>query len=144
MRYRKLDANGDYVLGLPNQFWVDQPEGVAQAISTRLKLWQGEWFLDNTVGTPWLQSITGKNTGGLYDLALQQVILDTPGVAAITQYSSNLDHPSRVLTVTVTVITNFGAMVTVVVPFNPYIFAVDDQGRYGVTDSGQRIVAVNN
>jgi hypothetical protein len=54
MRYRKLDANGDYTFGGgSNDFLVNTPETVAQAVMTRLNLLQGEWFLDTTAGMPW-------------------------------------------------------------------------------------------
>ena len=47
MRYRKLDANGDYSFGqaAPN-FWHDVPDAVAQLVVTRFAMWQGEWWLD--------------------------------------------------------------------------------------------------
>ena len=42
MRYRPLDANGDYTVGIP--FLVNSPACVGQAVLTRLKLFLGEWF----------------------------------------------------------------------------------------------------
>jgi hypothetical protein len=95
MRYRQLDGNGDYTVGLP--FFVNSPQCVAQAISTRLKLWQGEWFLDSTAGTPWRQSILGRSVNP--DAFIKQAILGTQGVTAITSYVSALNSAARVLTV---------------------------------------------
>jgi hypothetical protein len=95
MRYRQLDANGDYTIGLP--FFFNTPAGVAQAISTRLKLWQGEWFLDSTAGTPWHQSILGRSVNP--DAFIKQAILGTTGVTAIVSYASSLNRSSRTLTV---------------------------------------------
>jgi hypothetical protein len=123
MRYRKLDTNGDYVIGHgPNEFWVDVADGVAQSIDTRLGLWVGEWFLDLTAGTPWLGQILGSGTRGTRDLAIQSRILGSPGVTGITDYSStestttrNLDVSGRVDTIygPVTVTTVAGAGTTV-------------------------------
>lgn len=108
MRYRKLDANGDYVFGGQQaDFYVNSPEAVAQAVQTRLRLWQGEWFLDTTAGTPWNQ-VLGKYTGGTYDTVIRQRILGTQGVQAITDYSSTLDSEARVLTVSATISTIYG------------------------------------
>ena len=95
MRYRQLDANGDYTVGLP--FFFNSPRGVAQAIRTRLKLWQNEWFLDSTAGTPWRQSILGRSQNP--DAFITQEILGTDGVTALVSYSSSLNRPTRVLTV---------------------------------------------
>lgn len=43
MRYRREDENGDYTFGRGDSgFFVDCPEAVAQAVKTRLQLWQGQ------------------------------------------------------------------------------------------------------
>src|SRR5512138_1652145 len=110
MRYRKLDANGDYTLGSGSDFLRDSPEAVAQAIKTRLALWAGEWFLDITDGTPWKESILGKRVNGKNpDAAIKQRILGTQGVTEITSYSSSFDGNTRALTVTATISTQYGA-----------------------------------
>ena len=63
MIYRQLDDNGDYTFGsgLAN-YYHNTPDGVAQAVQTRLKLWSGEWFLDITDGVPFMGGILGKYT----------------------------------------------------------------------------------
>ncbi|WAL80948.1 hypothetical protein OYT13_13790 [Pandoraea sp. XJJ-1] len=107
MRYRKEDADGDYVLGGTAAFLVDSPEAVAQAVGTRLQLIQGEWFLDTTAGMPWEQ-VLGKNTQGTADSAIRQCILGTQGVVEITEYSSSLDEDTRALAVVATITTIYG------------------------------------
>lgn len=89
MRYRKLDANGDYSFGRGQaDFWIDQPEAVAQSVKTRLKLWQNEWFLDLSEGTPYATEVLGRYTGNTRDPALRARILTTAGVTALVSYSS--------------------------------------------------------
>ena len=57
MRYRKLDAAGDMTFGNGiGAFYVDIPEAPAQAVMTRLRMEQGEWFLDAKAGTISLQT----------------------------------------------------------------------------------------
>lgn len=107
MRYRKEDADGDYVLGGAAAFLVDSPEAVAQAVVTRLRLIRGEWFLDATAGMPWDQ-VLGKNNQGTADSAIRQCILGTQGVVEITEYSSSLDEDTRALTVVATITTIYG------------------------------------
>jgi hypothetical protein len=110
MRYRKLDASGDYTLGGAAAFLVDSPEAVAQAVSTRLSLWQGEWFIDTSDGTPWMQEILGKiQQGRNPDAAIKQRILGTQGVVEITDYTSTFDGTTRKLAVTATLNTIYGA-----------------------------------
>lgn len=109
MRYRKLSSDGDYVFGSgKNDFLVNSPEAVAQAILTRLKQWLGEWFADTSDGTGWNQSIVGKQSKNLYELTLHQRVLETPGVKSIVDFQSALDPETRRLTVSMTVNTIFG------------------------------------
>lgn len=107
MRYRKLTLTGDYSFGRSQgDFLSNSPDTVAQHVLTRLRLWAGEWFLDITEGTPYLQGIIGVGTKSTYDAAIQARILDTEGVLDITDYSSSVDD--RRLSVSATIITVYG------------------------------------
>lgn len=109
MRYRALDANGDYSFGHGSaDFLVDTPATVAQAVDTRLLLMEGEWFLDDTEGTPYATEILGTHTQGTYDQAIRQRVLETEGVTGIVSYSSTLNRGTRALAVSVTINTEFG------------------------------------
>lgn len=109
MRYRKLDANDDYVFGGGQvDFHKDTPEGVGQAVKTRLRLLRREWFLDTADGTPWSTEVLGKYTSATYDAAIRQRILGTQGVVELVEYSSNLDTERRALSVTATINTIYG------------------------------------
>ncbi len=109
MRYRKLDADGDYVFGGQQaDFYRDSPEAVAQAVLTRLRLLRGEWFLDTTEGMPWLTEVLGKYTTSTADAAIRQRILTTPGVTELTAYSSTYDAETRTLSVSATINTIYG------------------------------------
>jgi hypothetical protein len=108
MKYRELDANGDYTFGRSMaEFLNNSPAAVAQAVMTRLKLAQGEWFLDQTDGTPYSTQILGTGTQTLYDKAIRERILDTPGVQSIDDYASTLDQ-ERNLRVAVLISTVYG------------------------------------
>jgi hypothetical protein len=106
MRYRKLDANGDYVLTNNKADYLrNSPAAVAQAVKTRLALWTGEFFLNTAEGTPWLQGILGK-ANAQYDILLRDRILGTPGVSEIISYSSSVS--GRNLSISATINTVFG------------------------------------
>lgn len=91
MRYRKLSPTGDYTFGQGNQdFLVNTPETVAQAVQTRLLLLTGEWYLDQTEGTPYATQILGTNTRATRDLAVKRRILQTPGVKSLLSYASQV------------------------------------------------------
>lgn len=73
-------------------------EAVGQHVRQRIKTFEGEWFLDNTAGVPWLAEIMGRN----YDPALAEAvvkaeILDTDGVTEITSFSVSFDRNRRAL-----------------------------------------------
>ena len=108
MRNRALSPTGDFQFGLSDvQFLVNSPEAVAQAVKTRLDLHTGEWFLDLLEGTPYETKILGEGTQSVYDQTIQERILGTDGVIAITEYASVLDE-NRKLTVSATVTTIYG------------------------------------
>ena len=84
----------------------DTPEVVAQQVRTRLLLWEGEFFLDTSDGTPYLQDIFDPIGITNYDLEIQSRILGTPGVLELLEYTSSVDN--RKLTVNCKISTEFG------------------------------------
>ncbi len=109
MKYRKLDASDDYTFGTGGDFYQNQPEAVAQAILTRLRLWYGEWFLDVADGMPWNEEVLGKRFKTRNpDGAIKTRILGTEGVQEIVSYSSTFDGNTRSLSVQCTVNTIYG------------------------------------
>ncbi|CAM8583475.1 TPA: hypothetical protein LVM72_006064 [Klebsiella michiganensis] len=109
MRYRREDDDGDYTFGQGDDTWlVNSPEAVAQAIKTRFLLWYGQWFLDTTAGTPWIQSVLGKQNPDTYNLAIRKRILETQGVSSITAFNTTVDGTTRRVTFTATVETIYG------------------------------------
>jgi hypothetical protein len=109
MRYRREDDDGDYTFGQGDDTWlINSPEAVAQAIKTRFELWYGQWFLDTTEGTPWIQSVLGKQRPEIYNLAIRQRILETKGVSSITAFDTTVNTSTRRVTFTATVETIYG------------------------------------
>lgn len=143
MKYRALDSKGDYRFGHGNQdFLVDSPAAVAQAIKTRLRLFQGEWFLNLEAGVPWLSKVVGYSTRPFYDAVIRGAILGTQDVVEILSYSSELDTTTRGLLVHVTVSTSFGPTstisITTFIPLSGTAGQVLIGGGYGVGAYGDR------
>jgi hypothetical protein len=111
-------------------FWINVPDAPAQAVLTRLQLWQGQWFLDTSDGTPYRTQVLGKYTGSTRDAAIRARVLGSQGVRAITAYGSQLNRDTRAWAVQVTVKTIYGAA-TVDIGLGP----VPPQGS-GFWDSG--------
>ncbi len=109
MRVRKIDPTTGRVFGGGQAaFYVNQAEGVAQCVKTRLGLWQYQWFLNLPDGTPWNTKVLGKYTEASRDLSIKSRILGTPGVTEIISYSMSLDRFSRKLIGSVTINTAYG------------------------------------
>ena len=102
---RAFTAGGDYAL---NGF-ISDSEATIQAVYTRLRLFQGEWFLDLSQGTPWFQKILGKPV----DLAsaeriLKGIIQGTEGVRTITAFTTTIDNATRRASFSFTATTIYG------------------------------------
>lgn len=93
MRYRKLDANGDYSFGQNVNDFYSGTTAVGQAIYTSLKLLAGEWWEDISIGLPLFQSILGQPGSPDHihavDMLIQEAILGVQGVQQITSFSSS-------------------------------------------------------
>ncbi|MCX6027663.1 MAG: hypothetical protein NTY23_15690 [Chloroflexi bacterium] len=91
MRALALDADGDLALtsvrGGLRLTLVEGPEAIAQRIRGRIRLWLGDWFLDTSIGVPYLQILGQKNAAAFAEATLRRVILTTPGVAGLDTFS---------------------------------------------------------
>jgi hypothetical protein len=104
-----LDDSHDLRISAFDLVLLDGAESVRQQLLIKLKLWRGEWFLDTEFGTPYLQSILGKQltlSGAL--AALRQSILEVSGVRSIQELIYNYSAQQRTLSVTFTADTPFG------------------------------------
>lgn len=89
----QIAADGNLVM-------VRDAHAVGQHARQRLQTFEGEWFLDGTVGVPWLTQILGKG----YDPALSEAVvkatlLATDGVIDITSFSVGFNQPTRGLNI---------------------------------------------
>ena len=120
MRYRKLSASGDYVLGGGlSSFYVNNPDAVAQAVLTRLRLWLAEWYQDTSDGTNWQTGVLGTNTQASRDAVIRERVLGTPGVNSILTYSSSFDSNTRTFSVSMSLDTIYGVVPLMTVPGLP-------------------------
>ena len=90
---------------------ITDADRVRQQIDIKLKLWQGEWFLDTEFGTPYLSQILGKRislNGAV--AAIKQAILECADVIEITALKYNFIRVERRLAVEFECRTNYGAI----------------------------------
>lgn len=116
MRYRKMTSDDDYIFGNGQlDFFRDEPAAVGQAVETRLLLWLGEWYLDTSQGTPYIQGALGKFSQAEADTTIQQRVLatttDNPNILAVTDlsaYISVIDPDTRAMQVQLSIDTIYG------------------------------------
>lgn len=109
MRYRKISADGDYVFGAGVlDYLKDVPEAVSQACVSRLRLLEGEWFLDVSAGTPWQTQILGMHTAGTRDMTVYGTVLQTAGVTRIANFASVVNPNTREYSVSMVIDTIYG------------------------------------
>lgn len=105
----KLNKQGDLDLLSSDLYWVDGAERVKQQLEIKLKLWQGEWFLNTEFGTPYLSRILGKQitlNGAL--AALKASIYEVNGVSDIEGFTYDFDRHNRQLNLNFSVVTPYG------------------------------------
>lgn len=91
-------VSGDLILTADVASGGTQP--VQQDVLQRLRMFLGEWFLDNTAGVPWFQQILVKNPDrSKIDALLLNTILGTPGVLSVTNYKFTPNMAARTLRV---------------------------------------------
>lgn len=73
---------------------------VLQNILQRLRMFAGEWFLNKSLGVRYYQVVFVKSPNrALIDAEFKRVILQTPGVTALTQWSIGFLPATRNITV---------------------------------------------
>lgn len=95
MKYRRLDSNGDMTFGQGKYNYLVDKEAVGQAILTKLKLLENEYWEDIEDGTPLFQKIlTQKATAegiNAIDIIIKTRILEVPRVVAISNFKSRVE-----------------------------------------------------
>ncbi|MGL5726397.1 MAG: hypothetical protein ACRCYD_00865 [Plesiomonas sp.] len=108
MTVRKIDPLTGDIVTSGEQFITGQEE-IAQTIQTRLRLYLGEYFRDITDGTPWFETILGKDTNrNAAEASLRNRIVRTEGVIRLTSFSFTADPVSRKASVTAGCMTKYG------------------------------------
>lgn len=113
--YRQLGPNADPIWGQGASNFLSGTKAVTQAVLTRLRLLEGEWWADITDGTPVWQKILAVGGANVrqqqISLLLQQRILNTPFVTGIKNIQVQYDPGSRIFGFYAEVNTQFGIMI---------------------------------
>lgn len=105
----KLDKTHDIAIEKGDFVIIDGAERVAQQILIKLKLWTGEWFLDDSFGTPYLQDVLGKQlTLSAVIASIKKSILEVDGVKSIDDFKYVYNRSERKLDIEFKANTDYG------------------------------------
>ena len=122
MIYRRLDQNGDYILGTGSNNFYSNNQAVAQAVITWLKLLRAEWWEDVNNGLPLWQSILGQPGSEINRHSVDNIIQerirdlrlgDQPLIDVINNYDSDWDNINRSYKFTCTLTTIYSTTLTI-------------------------------
>lgn len=97
MRFRSLDANGDWNFGSGKSSYSNGNNAILFNISTYLKTFLGESFSDITIGLPWFDLIDQRNKDVVV-LYIKSAITELYGVLSVNELEYTLDT-TRKLTI---------------------------------------------
>ena len=84
---------------------------VQQRLDIRLNIHQGEWLWDIYLGMAYRELVLKKNPNeSIITVALQKVILDTPGITRILSWELEIDKATRHMIVNCEAETPYGAV----------------------------------
>lgn len=88
-------------LALEGGSWVmldGGPAEVRQRLMARFRFFKGEWFLDTRLGIPYFENVLIKSPNlGAIGALFRRVILTTPGVVELQDFSLSFDSVARAL-----------------------------------------------
>ena len=112
MKGHALNSSNDIFVGPDGSLAMveDGPQTV-QHVRTRLLFYRNEWFLDLQAGTPYFEDIFVKPVDlGRVEGIIKSRILETPGVAQLTQFFLEFDEVTRQLDIRFSAETSFGSI----------------------------------
>jgi hypothetical protein len=100
--YQDLELTGDSDLLIENfdLQLISGADAIAQRVWIRLRIFKGEWYLDNTLGMPYFQSILKKAPDQItVTTAFKDMILGTPGIASLLSFGMSFDAETRTMNI---------------------------------------------
>jgi hypothetical protein len=107
--------NGQVVfVGMNVNDETDQRAMLRQRVDTKIRLFKGEWYLNQNEGMPWHQKILTKGvTIGYIKRVFRRALFSIPGVAFVEIDSVSIDKTERTGSISFTVRSDKGIAVSV-------------------------------
>lgn len=108
MIFRGVDANGNVLFGQGLGSFAAGQAALALDLAARLRSWKGGCFFAPNDGVDY-KNLLEKGKEGNLVVALQNAILQTPGVVKINSFNHTFDPQTRALSVTASIWTVYTA-----------------------------------
>jgi len=91
-----LDDDGDLDITNNRLSLTQGAQAIQQHLKVKFKLFQGEWFLDTSIGVPYYESILvkGPNIVVVSEI-LKATILETPGITKLLEFNFDFNEALR-------------------------------------------------
>jgi hypothetical protein len=105
-------TSGELVFEAGSLAMVTGRDAIAQGIGARLKTFRGEWFLDGSIGVPYLEQVLGRKRPNLaaVEQLLRAEILAVAGVTSVLALTLSLGSTTRTLSGTFSAATSEGVV----------------------------------
>lgn len=91
-----LDSNSDLQLTNGDLSLCTFSTEITQLLRRRLKFFYSEWFLDQSLGVPYFESILTKNPNpAMVDGLFKRAIIETPGILELTVFNLSFEPATR-------------------------------------------------
>ena len=109
----RLTDSGDIYIANGDIWMVGELDAIVQECGTALRLWQGEYLLDDIAGAQWAVVLTKGVTNQELDAEIRRVLATVPGVVAVDNVAITRDTITRRASIVATVLGNGGVVLTV-------------------------------
>ncbi len=103
MSVRAIDSNGDWTWGKNQSNYLTKNNAIMQNISTRLKSFKFDWFLDEQKNIDWINLLGKYGTEPVIQSEAERVIIQTQDVLSCVVTSSTINEKTRELKLSYTV-----------------------------------------
>jgi len=100
MSVRKLDKNGDWTFGQGLGNYIKNDDEIVQNVTTRLKSFKNDYFLDTEQYIDWLNDLAFKGNEDLIISNIRRVVAETNGILRVNDVSL-LNNTNRNATINI-------------------------------------------
>lgn len=96
MNVSGLDSKNDWRFGRGRALYLKGSQAIAQKVTTRIRSFKNDWFLDVEAGIDWLNLLSERGTNDKILREVERVITSTEGVLTLDSIDLKVNTVDRV------------------------------------------------